>query len=136
MKRRLLFVMAVALVCTSCGKRIYPVSGKVTYKDEPAVGAAVFFHRQGGDSMNDHLIMGIVQDDGSFTLDCGALGKGAPPGAYDVLIDWPQHSNQAKGLAHKPADRLKGRYADQNHPLLHAEIRAGTAAASTGRTSL
>jgi hypothetical protein len=28
--------------------------------------------------MNEHVIMGIVQDDGSFELVCGPLGKGAP----------------------------------------------------------
>jgi hypothetical protein len=126
MKKRWVYVAVVALACTSCGKGIYPVSGKVTYKDKPAAGATVFFRRQGAEPMNEHLTMGIVQDDGSFTLSCGDLGKGAPPGDYDVLIEWPQHVSQAKGLGHKAPDRLKGRYADLKKPRFHAVIKAET----------
>jgi hypothetical protein len=115
-------VMAVSF--TSCGKanRLYPVFGTVTYKGAPAAGAAVFFHRQGADPMNEHAVMGIVQEDGSFTLVCGAAGQGAPPGQYDVLIEWKQDQNHGKGLAHKGRDRLKGRYADRKHPRLHAVV--------------
>ena len=76
--------------------------------------------------MNEHAIMGIVQKDGSFSLVCGPLGQGAPPGEYDVLIEWRRESHQAKGLAKKGSDRLKGRYADPRRPLLHAAIKAET----------
>ena len=80
MKKRLLGATAVvALTCTSCGNGLYPVSGKVTYKGESADGATVFLQHRGGDPMNEPMIMGIVQEDGSFTLVCGSLGKGAPP---------------------------------------------------------
>src|SRR5450759_5243476 len=77
--RKVVFCLTavLALACASCGNKnnIYPVLGKVTYKGSPAAGATVFFYRQGGDSMNEHLIMGIVQEDGSFELVCGSLGK-------------------------------------------------------------
>jgi hypothetical protein len=118
---------AIGLGLASCGNsnNLYPVSGTVTYKSRPAAGAAVFFHRQGGDPMNEHAVMGIVQEDGSFTLVCGSLGKGAPPGEYDVLIQWMRDFNPAKGLAHKGRDRFKGRYADPKHPRLHAVVNAG-----------
>jgi hypothetical protein len=117
-------VAGIALAGASCGNsnNLYPVSGTITYKGKPAAGAAVFFHRRGGDLMNDHAIMGIVQEDASFTVVCGSLGKGAPPGEYDVLIAWKQEQNQAKGLAHKGRDRLKGRYADPKRPRLHAVV--------------
>ena len=46
--------LALVLTCASCSKnKIYPVSGKVTYKGSPASGAVVFFFRQGGDSSNE-----------------------------------------------------------------------------------
>jgi hypothetical protein len=117
---------ALALTCASCGNtnNIYRVSGKVTYKGSPASGATVFFYRQGGDPMNEHMIMGIVQGDGSFELVCGSLGKGAPPGEYDVLIEWKQVSGQSKGRPQHGPDKLKGRYADPKHPLLHATVEA------------
>jgi hypothetical protein len=115
---------ALALACTSCGNGLYPVSGKVTYKGAPAAGAAVFFHRRGGDAMNEHMLMGLVQEDGSFELVCGSLGKGAPPGQYDVLIEWKRVTGQGKGRPQHGPDKLKGRFADPQHPLLHATVEA------------
>jgi hypothetical protein len=74
--------------------------------------------------MNDHMIMGIVQDDGSFELVSGPPGKGVPPGTYDVLIEWKQIGGQSKGRPQQGADKLKGRYADPKRPLLHATVEA------------
>jgi hypothetical protein len=117
---------ALVFACASCSNKnnIYPVSGHVTYKGAPATGATVYFHRKGGDSMNEHLIMGIVQDDGSFQLVCGSLGKGAPCGEYDVLIEWKRVTGQSKGGPQHAPDVLKGRYADPKHPLLRATVEA------------
>jgi hypothetical protein len=98
----------------------------VLYKGQPAVGAAVFFTRQGGDPTNDPLIMGIVEDDGTFHLVCGSVGPGAPPGEYDVFIEWKSRTRRARGLNQKKPDRLKGRYADPQRPLLHATVKAET----------
>jgi hypothetical protein len=126
--RKVVFCLTAVLALTgaSCGNKnnTYPVSGKVTYKGSPASGATVFFYRQGADSMNEHMIMGIVQDDGSFELVCGSLGKGAPPGEYDVVIEWKHVSGQSKGRPQHGPDKLKGRYADPKHPLLHATVEA------------
>jgi hypothetical protein len=131
---------ALALAAAACGKtRIYPVSGKVTYRGEPAAGAAVFFHARGKEPIEQHTVMGIVGEDGTFELVCDALGKGAPPGEYDVVIQWTfqpalrtlegaQHkpaSRQGKGLGGHMPDRLRGRYADPKRPLLHATVQAG-----------
>ena len=88
--------------------------------------SGTFFQRQGSDPLYEQLIMGIVQDDGSFTLVCGSLGNGAPAGEYDVLIEWKPNANRAKGLAQKAPDRLKGRYADSKHPRLYAVVKAET----------
>ena len=117
---------ALVLACASCGNKdsIYPVSGKVTYKGSPASGAVVFFHRQGGDATKEPPIMGIVQEDGSFELVCGSLGKGAPPGDYDVLIEWKRVAGKGKRRPQTGPDKLKGRYADRKHPLLHATVEA------------
>lgn len=86
----------------------------------------VFLHRQGGDRMDDPMIMGIVQADGSFELVCGSLGKGTPPGEYDVLIEWKRTTGQRKGRPQHGPDHLKGRYADPKHPRLHALVQAAT----------
>jgi hypothetical protein len=118
--------LTTALACASCSNKnnIHPVSGKVTYKGAPAAGAAVFFYRHGGDPMNEHLIMGLVQEDGTFELVCGALGKGAPPGEYDVVIEWKEVLGQGKGRSERGPDKLEGRYADPKHPRIQATIKA------------
>jgi hypothetical protein len=124
--KKTLFCLALALVCAACGSKNnrYPVSGKVTYQGAPAAGAAVFFHHRGGDSMNEHMIMGLVQADGSFELVCGPLGKGAPPGEYDVTIAWKKVSSQSKGGPQRQADKLNGRYADPKEPRFHVSVKA------------
>jgi hypothetical protein len=126
-KVAVVMLSVVALVCSSCDNspKLYPVSGKVTYKGAPAAGATVFLQRQGADPLMEQTIMGIVQKDGSFTLVCGPQGSGAPAGDYDVLIEWKPRSNHGKGLAQSVSDRLKGRYADPKHPRMHAVIKAG-----------
>jgi hypothetical protein len=122
----LYLIAALAPACASCSSRsnTYPVSGKVTYKGSPASGATVFFHHQGGDGMNADIMMGIVQEDGAFEIVTGSPGKGVPPGAYDVLIEWKQVSGQGKGRPQRGPDVLKGRYADPLRPLLHATVEA------------
>jgi hypothetical protein len=124
-KRGFSAVALLALTCTSCGKGLYPVSGTVTYKGQPAAGAVVFFQRQGSDAQNEHVIMGIVQADGSFTLVCGPHGQGIPPGDYDVLIEWKPTLRRGKDRGKVMPDKLRGRYADRRHPLLHVTIKAG-----------
>jgi hypothetical protein len=126
--RKVVFSLTAALTLgsVSCSNEngIYPVSGMVKYNGSPAAGAVVFFYRQGGDSMNDHTIMGIVQEDGTFDLVCGSLGKGAAPGEYDVVIQWKQATGQGKGRSQHKPDQMNGRYADPTHPLLHATVEA------------
>jgi hypothetical protein len=119
-------LVVVALIFASCGSssKLYPVCGKVMHKGTPAAGATVFFQRRGADPLLEQTIMGIVVEDGSFTLVCGSHGEGAPAGEYDVLIEWKPRSNRGRGLAHALPDRLQGRYADPKRPMLHAVIRA------------
>jgi hypothetical protein len=118
--------LAVALACTGCqGSRgLYPVSGKVTYNGEPAAGAYVFFRRPNADPVSAPLVMGVVKEDGSFTLYSGEH-EGAAPGEYAVLIQWRQGANPSGGRRERPPDRLQGRYADAEHPRLQASVKAG-----------
>jgi hypothetical protein len=112
----------LALACGSCGHstKLYPVTGKVTVNGTPAAGATVIFQRQSVDLMNEQTVMGSVRENGSFSLVCGPYGEGAPPGDYDVFIEWRHRAERAKGPM--VTDRLKGHYADRNHPRLHARI--------------
>ena len=88
---------------------------------------------------DETLPFGVVQQDGGFSLASEGLGSGAPPGSYNVLIEWRdatengvvpvKNDGKSKLLKrtriHAGADRLKGRYFNVNKPLLKAEVKPG-----------
>jgi hypothetical protein len=121
--------LLVSLACASCGHKtngLYPVSGQVTFQGSPASGAAVFFHRQGLDPIKqqkEQMIMGIVREDGSFEVVSGSMGKGAPPGEYDVAIEWKEIPGSKKRRSRGRPDKLNGRYADPRKPRFHATVK-------------
>ncbi len=153
--RVVLAMPALALVLASCGRdgpALYPVYGKVTYKGQPAAGAAVHFRRDGDTSPEGvSFPIGVVDEAGEFQLEMSGIGDGAPAGKYKVLIIWsedaPRPSAAAKAApraskSSRPAtvvvasadrngsksvaDRLHYRYFNLEKPLLEAEVRAET----------
>ncbi len=139
----------ISASCSRSGPGLYPVHGTVTYKGQPAEGAVVYFHQQGGSPGPPRGLIptAVVDSSGKFSLDCGDLGSGAPAGKYVVLVQWPDESvslakvaeanaktSAAKAaekikarkmkLEHIASDRLKGRYSEANRPLLTAEVKA------------
>ncbi len=90
-----------------------------------------------------------MSDDGSFVVESASLGRGAAPGKYNVLVQWPEPDDTATAgaggktktarvrgkqvvvakhdkLDPLPTDRLKGRYSDASKPQLKAEIKPGS----------
>jgi hypothetical protein len=128
MERLLVFTaIALASSTTGCSKNehnLYPVSGKVLYNGLPAAGAAVFFYRQGANPLEEQMVMGVGRDDGRFELVCGPWGKGAPPGEYDVAVEWKPIIGQRGGNPLRAPDRLNGRYSELNHLRLRATLEA------------
>jgi hypothetical protein len=144
--KQLVFLPALGFWCllnTGCGNSagVYPVSGKVLFRGEPAGGAVVFFHREGdAGGMEQQIPHAVVEDDGSFSLATDELGDGARPGKYLVLVEWRDKSGNGivpvntRGTTklvkririHSGPDRLKGRYLDITKPLLHAEVKPET----------
>jgi hypothetical protein len=134
----------LAIACAGCGESagLSRVDGKVLYKGEPAAGARVYFHRTDPHGPPGPVPTADVGDDGRFWVTSGDLGYGAPPGTYNVLVEWregPPRTHRvdlakktgkatAKGakLELKADDRLKGRYLDPDHPRLRAEVASGT----------
>jgi hypothetical protein len=144
---------ALAIVLSSCGgtgEGLTPVNGKLVCDGQPAAGAILFFHRQAGESApspNAGTVIpsATVGSDGSFSVESAALGRGAVPGKYHVLVQWPESENQpaATGGKAKPArvggksvvvakhdrldpvpnDRLKGKYSDAANPRLTAVVK-------------
>jgi hypothetical protein len=142
MIRRLILIVSTAwplAVAGGCGNSagLVPVSGKVLYKGEPASGAVVYFHREGGTDVPGLPIpSGTVEDDGTFSLSSDNLGNGAKPGKYAVLVEWRDRAGDGfvpvktrgktnlvkRSRVRKGPDRLGGRYFNIGNPLLHAEV--------------
>jgi hypothetical protein len=121
-------VAAGAVACLGCGSSsgVYPVSGKVLYRGQPAAGATVTFVRKGAtDRLQEQVPQGVVRDDGTFSL-ASPLGSGAAPGEYAVLVEWKVGAGKARGRspALSAPDRFKRRYLDPARPLLTATVEA------------
>ena len=133
-------VVTLSVAAPGCGnpEGLFPVSGKVLYKGQPASGATVYFHQEGGPgSANQPIPCGVADASGSFDLACDGKGYGCPPGNYAVLMEWKDMAGdgvvpvKTKGKAilvkrsrvRSGPDRLKGRYFNISKPLLHAEVK-------------
>ncbi len=88
----LAFVVPVSM--TSCGGptekqvTVHPVSGKVTFKGEPAEGAQVILHPK-GHTLPDRTVPTARADaSGAFKIGSYKAGDGAPPGDYVVTVVW------------------------------------------------
>jgi hypothetical protein len=133
MRRRCLSLAvaaAASVAAAGCGNAngLYPVSGKVLFKGEPAAGAVVYFHRNGvTNALHEQTTQGVVQEDGTFTL-AGPAGTGAPPGEYVVLVEWKEGAGKVRGRSPglSAPDRFRGRYLDAKKPLLRAEVKTAS----------
>lgn len=128
-----LVLLALTAAVTGCGgdgkKKLYPVTGKVTYQNKPATGAMVVFHPKGDNSPQAVRPFGTVQPDGTYSLQSGAIDKGAPAGEYDVAISWDAPPKAGAGMgndeAKLAADQFGGRYKDPTRSGLKATVNAG-----------
>src|SRR5262245_61447417 len=107
MRNRVLFTVAAAwsLACSSCGgpEGLHPVYGKVLYKGEPAAGATVYFHREGGiDPAKPVIPSGVVDEEGNYSLSTLDVGRGAPAGKYAVLVMWPRDEDESPSSTPAP----------------------------------
>jgi hypothetical protein len=138
-----LIALASTLASCSQGDRpvLYPVHGKVLFKGQPAVGATVMFQREDAPASNaiPYVPVGLVDQDGSFSLETEDVGSGAPAGKYKVLIQWrvkgednkPAPANPAKGrrgkiVPDKPdgvPDRLNGRFMRADNSQFKVEVK-------------
>ena len=153
-----LAMLVPAATLSSCGRSdgppLYPVSGKVMYKGEPAAGAYVVLVRDapavpGAPAGAEEPPSATVEEDGRFTVSSGERGGGAAAGKYKVMITWrtgvgadaakAQDEAEKKKRGSRAArvssadkhamlapDRLKGRYSQPEKPLLTAEVKPET----------
>ncbi len=142
MRNRLILILAALsapFAHSGCGNPpgLYPVSGTVMHKGEPAAGAVVYFHQEGPSaSASPTIPFGIVDDDGRFSVVCDSRGDGCPPGKYAVLVEWRDGASDGvapvktkgktklvkRSRVRSGPDRFGGRYFDIAKPLFHVEV--------------
>lgn len=118
-----IFTAMVLAGCGPGGPKLYPVHGKVLFKDQPAAGAQVVFQPvSSADALPGEATFssGTVDADGSFALQTYPHGAGAPVGEYNVILTWfPPNT----GEVGNPINKLPAKYADQQRPLLKATVK-------------
>ena len=123
------FALALAFVSlSSCQHKsyvevaVYPTSGTVRFKGEPAYGAYLTFHPDGDVGITKgNKPFGRAAKDGTFQVTTYDTNDGAPAGEYRVTVVWPEDP-EARGPS---PDRLKGKYADPQSTPLRATVEAG-----------
>lgn len=92
----LLVVLAAA--CLGCGKGIYPVAGKVVWKDGAPATELKNGHVVFESTTEESTARGIVQSDGSFRLTTLHANDGALVGPHRIFI------LEVRGLLHPRSD--------------------------------
>lgn len=122
----LVLISALATLGGACNKssaKLYPVKGKVLFKDQPAEGAKVVFSPTGEENtqFRGDRPTATVAADGSFEMRTDPHGVGVPPGNYAVLITWfpPRDENPNAN----PKNKLPPKYSDPTNPPLKATVK-------------
>jgi hypothetical protein len=122
----LTIAILVSALLGGCGSGIYPVEGKVVWKDgAPAkelAGSQVVFDLP----EKQTSARGVIQEDGTFRLATNKPNDGALAGDYKVLVletrkqvGGPDSSNIAPGV-------MDARYYDPRTSDLRATVKPGT----------
>lgn len=103
-----------------------PVTGKILYNGNPAVGVEVTFLPTDAPMVpriprNPHAVTG---SDGRYSLTTFTEGDGAAEGGYQIILKWPP-TEKAEVEEATEFDRLLGWY-DGTHSTLSARVKAGS----------
>jgi hypothetical protein len=128
--------LTAGMACVSgCGEAgvegVVPVSGKVTYKDQPVADATVTFVGEGAGAA---AAVGNTSSDGSYSLRT-LNTEGAKPGKYTVLVTKTESTGGGASASMEEAKSnvsvseakqlLPAKYADASQSPLNVEVKAG-----------
>ena len=130
---RFLTLAAVAVSVTSfsgCnpGPTLVQVQGKILVDGQPANGAVLLFHPDGGTVKTVSSAQAL--EDGSFTLVTDTK-PGIPAGSYIVTLTWPDPNHKVSdrekmmGMGEPGKDLLDGKYVTKDRSKIKMEIAAG-----------
>ena len=123
-----LALAALVPACSSGRRPVYPVRGQVLVKGKPAFHAQVTFHPVVDNSPEAVHPVGIVDEEGSFTLTSYKQGDGAPEGEYLVTVQWflaTKPRNASAGDDYTTVNHLPARYGRPESSGLRATVRKG-----------
>ena len=132
-----LTALLILPISAGCGKPqgepVYPVSGSVFFKGQPAAGVRVIFHPT-GQTPGGNVVRPSAEtlEDGSFRLTSVEPGDGAAKGQYNVSLTWLATGNAGgtgimgggEARAGGP-DRLGNRYSDPGNSGLSFSVSEG-----------
>lgn len=133
-------VLGIAFLTLGCGqgvdvpdqlKGLAPVTGRVTFKGDPAAGAELLFFP--ADAASDAagkgpVTKGSVAPDGALfvqTIVPQGTGEGAPPGQYAVTVSWKKPLRPDDRDTDFGPELLPKRYQDRKNSGLNVEIKPG-----------
>ena len=123
-----LLVLALGCVAEDSDRlEVYPVTGEVFVKGQPAEGASVIFYSQSPAPEGKKMPVpaGVTDANGEFQLTSYETEDGAPAGDYRVAIIWNEPPPPDFSGVFEPKDRLGGRYASPDTSKLTATVEEG-----------
>jgi hypothetical protein len=106
---------------------VYPVSGRVLVKGQPADGAQVAFYPTAAELQGPKMPVPAATTDanGVFRLQSYELEDGAPAGEFKVTVAWPAPPAPNASGVFDLKDRLGGRYSNPQTSKLTARVEEG-----------
>jgi hypothetical protein len=74
--------------CRDAPRATYPVTGRVTFRGQPAAEADLRFYETGGKVVGMARPYARTDENGQFTVSTYGMNDGAPAGEYQVSVSW------------------------------------------------
>lgn len=108
------------------GVRVYPISGQVLYRNQPAAGARVTLYAVAPIDAKTPIPTAVAQADGTFRLTSYQPADGAPAGEYAATVVWTDPPPPGvNSESYSPVDKLGGRYATPDKSPLKVTVAEG-----------
>ena len=113
--------LVASLGCAPKRPKTTPVSGKVTFKQQPLKGAAVWFMPKA----KGRPAMGMTDENGQYRLKTFEPNDGAVPGEYAISVLPPPSKGAKSGAADKSAGALPTKYKSSETSGLQTTVETG-----------